>query len=65
MPEDQREELRARLRGVGFHAEKRSGVRDPEFRALPPLIQEELAGTSFETPRQTYDQITVEDMRVH
>ena len=63
-PEDQREELRARLRGVGFHSEKRSGVRDPNFRALPPAIQEELAGTSWKTLRRTYDEITVEDMRV-
>ena len=49
---------------MGFHSEKRSGVRDPEFRALPPAIQEELAGTSWKTLRGTYDEITVEDMRV-
>lgn len=62
-PEEQRDELRARLKGVGYHSEKRAGVRDAEFRALPPAIQEELAGTNWTTLRNTYDQVTVEDMR--
>ena len=45
-------------------SEKRSGVCDPEFRGLPPAIQEELAGMSWKTLRRAYDEITVEDMRV-
>ncbi|MCH8813404.1 MAG: hypothetical protein IID07_16395 [Gemmatimonadetes bacterium] len=52
-----------KLRGVGYHSEKRSGVRDSKFRALPPKIQEELAGTSYETLRGTYDYVSPEEMR--
>lgn len=63
VPEAERAALLARLEGVGFHSEKRSGVRDAEFRALPPAIQEELSGTSYNTLRNTYDEVTVEDMR--
>ena len=63
MSESEREALRERLKGVGFHSEKRSGVRTPEFRALPPKIQEELAGTKYSTLRETYDHVTPEDMR--
>jgi len=62
-PETQRLALKEQLRGVGFHAEKRSGVRDPRFRALPPAIQEAIAGTSFSTLKDTYDEVTVEDIR--
>ncbi len=61
--ETERDQLRERLRGVGFHAEKRAGIRDPEFRALPPAIQEAIAGTSFETMKSTHDQVTVTDIR--
>lgn len=63
VPETERTELASRLHGVGFHAEKRSGVRDAQFRALPPAIQEAWAGTRYETLRTVYDQITVEDIR--
>jgi hypothetical protein len=62
-PEPERESLRKQLRGVGFHSEKRSGVRDPDFRGLPAAIQEEIAGTNFETLRRIYDEVTVEDIR--
>ena len=63
LPEDEREELRSKLQGVGFHAEKRSAVRDPSFRSLPPAIQEAISGTSFETLRTIYDEVTVDDIR--
>lgn len=59
----ERARLAEQLRGLGFHGEKRAGVRDPEFRSLPPKIQEEIAGTSFETLRNTYDAVSVDDMR--
>jgi len=48
---------------VGFHAEKRQGIRDPEFRKLPPKIQEEFSGTSWEMIRRVYDEVTVADWR--
>ena len=35
VPEIERERLRPCLRGVGFHAEKGAGVRDPWFRTQP------------------------------
>ena len=49
--------------GVGFHAEKREGVRDEVFRSMPPKVQAELAGTQFETLSSIYDKVDVEDMR--
>lgn len=49
--------------GVGFHSEKRAGVRDPEFRKLPAAIQEEIAGTNYTTLRRIYDEVTAEDIR--
>lgn len=61
--EDERAGLARRLFRVGFHAEKRTGVRDPWFRSLPPAIQEEIAGTQWGTLRRVYDEVTVEDMR--
>ena len=63
VPEVEREPWKERLRGVGFHAEKRAGVRDPEFRALPAKIQETIAGTRYTTLRDVYDEVTTEDMR--
>lgn len=63
VPEAQREDWEKRLRGVGFHAEKRAGVRDPEFRALPGKVQETIAGTRYTTLRDVYDEVTVEDVR--
>ncbi len=63
LPETERPIWKERLRGVGFHAEKREGVRDPAFRSLPSKIQEELAGTRFETLSNIYDKVGVEEMR--
>jgi integrase len=63
MPEPERGKVRERLKHVGFHSEKREGVRDQAFRMMSPKIQEELAGTTFETLSQVYDYVGVEDMR--
>lgn len=63
LPEAERKGWKERLRGVGFHAEKRAGVRDPEFRALPAKIQETIAGTRYTTLRDVYDEVTTEDVR--
>jgi integrase len=63
VPENERESWKERLRGVGFHAEKRAGVRDPRFRALPAKIQETIAGTRYTTLRDVYDEVTTEDVR--
>ncbi len=57
------EEWRKKLRGVGYHSEKRAGVRDPRFRALPPKVQEKLAGTKYETLKKVYDEVTSDDVR--
>jgi hypothetical protein len=61
---EERERLRAQLRGVGYHSEKRAGVRDPKFRALPPPVQEELAATRYETLREVYDEVSFADLEV-
>lgn len=63
VPETERQQLRRRLRGVGFHAEKRAGVRDPWFRSLEPQVQEILAGTNWTTLKNVYDEVTLEDQR--
>ena len=63
LDEAERPQWRERLRGVGFHAEKRAGVRDPEFRALPAKIQETIAGTRYTTLRDVYDEVTTDDVR--
>jgi integrase len=63
LPEAEREDWKRRLRGVGFHAEKRAGVRDPEFRSLPAKIQETIAGTRYTTLRDVYDEVTTDDVR--
>jgi len=62
-PDAEREKLEKALHRVGLHAEKRQGIRDPEFRKLPPKIQEEFSGTSWEMIRRVYDEVTVDDMR--
>jgi hypothetical protein len=49
--------------GIGFHSEKRAGVRDPAFRSLPPKIQEKYSGPTWETLRNIYDEVTVGDVR--
>ena len=38
-------------------------MRDPEFRRLSPKVQEELAGKSYEMLKNTYDEVTISDMR--
>jgi len=63
LPEPEREAWKERLRGVGYHAEKRAGVRDPDFRALPAKIQETIAGTRYTTLRDVYDEVTTEEVR--
>jgi integrase len=55
--------VRQALRGLGYHGEKRAGVRDRRFRQLPAAIQEEIAGTNYTTLRRIYDSVSVEDMR--
>lgn len=60
---DQRERMRRRLRGVGFHSEKREGVRDPRFRELSPIFQETLSGTNYDTLRRIYDDVSTEELR--
>lgn len=62
-PEEQRPQLAEQLRGVGFHAEKRAGVRDPRFRSLPPLVQQTIAGTRYETLRDVYDEVGTDEVR--
>ncbi len=62
-PEGERAELRERLRGVGFHAELRGGVRAPGFRDLPLKVQEAVSDNSFDMLTRIYDEVTVEDMR--
>jgi integrase len=59
----ERERLREALRGVGFHSEKRAGVRDPRFRQLNRTEQEELAGTSWDVLSTVYDDVSEEDLR--
>ena len=65
VPEQEKEALKAKLERVGYHAEIRSGVRAPEFRGLPPKIQEQIAGKSFKMIKSTYDEVTVADIRDH
>jgi hypothetical protein len=62
-PESERPALKARLRGVGFHSQKRSFVRDPEFRNKPPKVQEAFVGTNYETLRKVCDEVTPEALR--
>ena len=61
--EEDRSYLKARLRGVGYHAEKRALVRDPDFRLKPPKIQEEFVGTNYSTLRRVYDEVTPDAIR--
>jgi integrase len=48
---------------LGYHGEKRAGIRDPKFRKLDPAVQEELAGTTWETMRRVYDYVDVPTLR--
>lgn len=52
-----KERLGIDLPRLGYHAEKRAGIRDPRFRALPPKVQEALAGTTWDTMRKVYDYV--------
>jgi len=63
VPEHEHEALRERLHGVGYHSQKRSLVRDSEFRALPPSVQAAFVGTDHRTLITIYDEVTVEDQR--
>lgn len=63
LPEGQWPDVARRLRRVGFHSEKRSGVRDVWFRNLPAKIQEEMAGTRWTTLRDVYDDVSASDIR--
>lgn len=59
----ERESMRAQLKGLGFHGEKRAAIRDPRFRELPPKLQETLARTRYTTIRDVYDEVGVDEMR--
>lgn len=47
---------------LGFHAYKRAGVRTPEFRALPPKVQEQLTGTTARILREVYDDVPLDEL---
>ena len=56
-PPEARAYLKTRL------LEKRAHVRDPNFRSLPPKVQEAFVGTKHSTLRDVYDEVTSEDLR--
>ena len=62
-PDLERDTLRARLKGIGYHAEKRAAVRSKNARQLPPKIQEAFFGTRYETLKNVYDEVGPEDIR--
>jgi hypothetical protein len=51
------------VKGLGFHGQKRAGVRRREFRELPPKVQEALTGTNHETLRRVYDEVSFDEMQ--
>lgn len=59
----QRPGLTRRLFRVGFHSEKRAGVRDDWFRSKSATFQEEFSGTNWQTLHDVYDHMDVDDMR--
>ena len=59
----ERETLRSRLKGIGYHAEKRAAVRSRQARQLPPKIQEAYFGTRYETLKNVYDEVAPDDIR--
>lgn len=61
----QRAKARAgvKVKGLGFHGQKRAGVRRKEFRELPAKVQEALTGTNHETLRRVYDDVSLTDLR--
>lgn len=48
---------------LGYHGQKRAGVRRKEFRELPNPVREKLTGTSAKTLDSVYDDVSVEEMR--
>ena len=48
---------------LGFHAQKRAGVRREAFRELPAKVQEKLTSTTHETLRRVYDEVSLEQLR--
>jgi integrase len=61
--EQERERMRQRLHGLGYHGEKRAGVRDDWFRSLDPKRQEMFARTNHKTLVDVYDDVSLEEMR--
>lgn len=47
---------------VGFHAYKRAGVRTTEFGKFRDKLAEHVTGTSIETLREVYDDVTYEEL---
>jgi hypothetical protein len=60
---DEREAMRAALKGVGFHAQKRYAVR--ANRHLPAKVLEALARTKHETLLDVYEHVDVDEMRAY
>jgi site-specific recombinase XerD len=52
---DTKKALGIEIERLGYHGEKRAGVRHPAFRQLPPAVQEELSGTTWGTLSKIYD----------
>jgi integrase len=61
--EDERARMAQRLKGLGYHGEKRAGVRDNWFRSLDPKRQEMFARTNHRTLVDVYDDVSLEEMR--
>jgi phosphotransacetylase len=58
----EREQMKARLQGVGFHSEKCTAVRNPEFRKLPEKVRETLARTKVKTLNDVYDDVPMDEL---
>lgn len=58
-----KERLGIDVPGLGYHGEKRAGVRDPAFRGLPDAVKEALSGTKAETLRRVYDEVSLPAMQ--
>lgn len=61
--EQERARMAQRLRGLGYHGEKRAGVRDDWFRSLDPKRQEMFSRTNHQTLVNVYDDVTLDEMR--
>jgi integrase len=61
--EQERERMRRRLHGLGYHGEKRAGVRDDWFRSLDPKRQEMFSRTNHKTLVDVYDDVSLDEMR--